>query len=352
MTWLLTVLFGLCIATPACANERPMTGTHVKRFAPIDKAVTKFMDKINCRAAAIAISHHGRILYSRGYGWKDKAKKQPTQPTTLFRIASVSKPITAAIIRILIRAMLISSDTKAFEHLKILPRTDSKKIDARLKDITISHLLEHKAGWDRKKAFDPMFRMKRIQTELHLKHSPTASDVVKYMTTQPLQFTPGEKREYSNVGYCVLGRVIEKATKRSYAQALQKYICEPLKIKDLKLGRSEAKDRDSREVWYPVETWFSVEVMDAHGGLIASAPALCKFMDNYWISGEPRKRGERRSYAFFGSLPGTTSMIRQRPDGYNVAVLFNGRRDLSIRKDTRSLKQWIDDALDIINKKK
>jgi hypothetical protein len=88
--------------------------------------------------------------------------------------------------------------------------------------------------------------------------------------------------------------------------------------------------------------------MDAHGGLIATAPALCEFLHGYWISGEPRLQGHRQNWVFFGSLPGTTAMVRQRRDGVNVAVLLNGRRDKYIDEDNDSLKKAIDLAIDQI----
>ncbi len=208
-------------------------------------------------------------------------------------------------------------------------------------------MLEHKGGWDRDASFDPMFRTKQIEQELQLSHPATPLNVVQYMLTKPLQFTPGEKSVYSNFGYCVLGRVLEKVLKKPYGDCIQQSVCKPLGIKDVKLGHGSAARRDPREVWYPVaEGAFSLDVMDAHGGLIASAPALCRFLDAYWISGDPRLPGQRGDWAFFGSLPGTTALVRQREDGFNVAVLFNGRREKYANEDNDSLKQAIDRAID------
>jgi hypothetical protein len=90
--------------------------------------------------------------------------------------------------------------------------------------------------------------------------------------------------------------------------------------------------------------------MDSHGGLIASAPALCQFLQAYWISGEPRLQGQRGDWTFFGSLPGTTALVRQREDGLNVAVLLNGRRDDHFGEDNDTLKQAIDRAMDKVGK--
>lgn len=334
----------------AGAQDRPVTGKKVADYEPIDHAVLEFMDKIGCTAATVAVSKEGKLLYSRGYGWKDQNRKMPTQPDALMRIASVTKPFTAAAIKNAIRAKELTYDAKAFELIGVKP-PGGKVADPRLHTITVRHLLEHKGGWDRDIAFDPMFITGKIENTLRLNHPTRPVNVIEYMLTQPLQFEPGQKSVYSNFGYCVLGRVLEKVMKKSYAECIQESVLKPSGIKDIKLGFGALNRRDPREVWYPVrENSFSLDVMDAHGGLIASAPALCQFLDAYWISGEPRQSRRRETWLFFGSLPGTTSMVRQRSDGYNIAVLFNGRRDKTSKDDNDALKLSIDKAMDRISK--
>jgi hypothetical protein len=90
--------------------------------------------------------------------------------------------------------------------------------------------------------------------------------------------------------------------------------------------------------------------MDAHGGLIASSVDLVRFMQAYWLSGEPRTPGSNGSHVFFGSLPGTFTMVLQRPDGVDIAVLFNQREGPSgmeyeriqrdMNKAADSVKKW------------
>jgi N-acyl-D-amino-acid deacylase len=333
-------------SAPVVAQERPITGKKVRGFDGLDNAILDFMDTIHCQAATVAVSRDDRLLYSRGYGWLDKDKKKPGPPDALMRIASVSKPITVAAIKNAVRSRQLSLEAKAFKLIAV-KAPGGQPADPRINSITIGQLLEHKGGWDSKQAFDPMFRTKQIEKELHLNGPASPVDVIEYMLTKPLQFTPGEKTAYSNFGYCVLGRVLEKVMKKPYMQCVQQSICRPLGITDIKLGFSDSTKRDRREVCYPVaDNAFSLEVMDAHGGLIASAPALCQFLQAYWISGEPRLPGQRGDLTFFGSLPGTTAMVRQREDGINVAVLLNGRRGNHFNEDDESLKRVVDAAID------
>jgi CubicO group peptidase (beta-lactamase class C family) len=345
----LVVLCGLCpTGGKGAAPDRPMTGKAVADFKPLDDAVLRFMDTVQAPAATVAVSRNGTLVYSRGYGWCDAAKKTPTEPDTLMRIASVSKPMTAAEIKKLIRAKKLTLDSKVFPLLGIKPY-NGKEGDPRLGAITVGQLLKHQGGWDRGKSYDPMFMTGTIAKALQLKGPVTPVNVIQYMLAQPLQFAPGQRSAYSNFGYCVLGRVIEQVTAKPYGDAMAADIFGPGGIRDIKLGRTSSKARDPREVWYPAaDQAFSVEVMDAHGGWIASAPALCRFMDAYWISGEPRDKGSQ-NWTFFGSLPGTSAMARQRPDGFNIAVLLNNRRDNQIDADLSLLARSVNKVFDQIS---
>jgi N-acyl-D-amino-acid deacylase len=345
-TLTLAFLFAAFASSPSVAEELPQTGTPVPAFQPLDEALLEFAKVIDAQAITVAVSKDGELIYSRGYGWRDAEKTQPTSPDALMRIASVAKPITAAAVRQLIRQQKLALDTKPFELLKLTPPSGADP-DPRLKEITVANLLDHKGGWDRDQAFDPMFRIHRVERSLRLRRSAKPVDVIRYMLGQPLQFNPGERYAYSNFGYCVLGRVMEKVTGKPYFDYIRDDLCQPLGITDIKLARNVARARDPREVWYPAPN-VNVEVMDAHGGLIASSPALCTFLDHYWCSGEPRRPRQRQSWIFFGSLPGTTSMVRQRPDGYNIAALYNNRRDDSYEKDDAQLQSLVDKAIDNI----
>lgn len=334
----------IVVSTPFCpAAELPVSGKVVKGFEPVDRAAEEFLNRIDGQAMTVAISRNGVILYSRGFGWRDEARKTQTQPETIMRIASVTKPFTAAAIKTLVRSGKLQLNAKAFDLLKLTPPPGAK-VDPRLKSITIQQLLEHKGGWDREKSFDPMFKIGEVEKDLKLKEPAKPIDVVRWMLGHPLQFDPGERRAYSNFGFCVLGRVIEKVSGKSYGDYVKETVLKTSTIKDMKLGRNLVKDHDPKEVWYPAKN-INVEVMDSHGGWIASASSLCLFMQHYWIDGDPRGGGTAE-WTFFGSLPGTTSMVRQRKDGYNIAVLCNQRREGKSDDDNEKLEKLMDAAVD------
>jgi len=327
------------------ARARPISGTAVREFAPLDRAVLDFMDRIDCQAATVAVSRNGKLVYSRGYGWSDAHQKKPTAPEAIMRIAGLTQRITVVAVKKLIRDGKLSSGTKVFRLLNLKP-PKGVVADPRLYEITVGQLLDNQGGWDAQVTFDPFTRLREIQRSLHLSHRPHPAEVIRYMLGQPLQFEPGRRTAPSNFGFCVLGRVIEKASGQTYEKYIQEEILRPLGVDDMKLARSLPRDRDPHEVWYPVKD-VVVELTDSYGGLVASAPSLCKYLDAYWADGEPREAGEELQFSYSGNFEGTTAYIRQRPDGYNVAVLFNGRRAASKQEeDDRELERIVNDAID------
>lgn len=343
-------LWALLLLVPGLRARTPMTGEAVAGFERVDQEIRSFMTLVDARGAAVAISRDGKLLYSRGYGWRDRDRKQPTRPDTLFRIGSISKAVTAALIKELVREGKLTLDTKVFGMLDLKPARG--RPDERLARITVDHLLEHKGGWAREGTLDPMFRMPDARRELGLKRPLTPTDVVRWMMGKRLDFDPGTKSVYSNLGYCVLGRVVEKTTGQTFGKALDDLLRQPGKIEDLHVGRNSARLRPAREAWYPVrEDTFDLDVMDAHGGMIASAGALCQFMHRHWLHGERRDRASRYQWVVFGSLPGTSAMAEQRLDGIDVAVLVNNRRDRSVEADQTGLRKKLSAAIDAASKK-
>lgn len=336
-------MFLVVLTIPAA--QAPGENKDEAAFEKLDEVIKAHMKTLGAKAATVAVARNGEVLHSRGFGTSDQAGRKPCPPGAMMRVASVSKPVTSAAVREAIASGKLALDDKAFGILGIKDAKNTK-IDPELDKITIRNLLEHKGGWDRGAAFDPMFATARIKSELKLARAVTPADVVRFMRAQPLDFEPGTKVVYSNFGYCVLGRVLEKRLGKPFASCLDDLVFRPNGLSDIKMGADTASRRDPREVEYPSEArQFSIELMDANGGLVASAPALCVFMRHYMLNGERRQGGGRLDWTYFGSLPGTTAMARQLPGGLDVAALFNGRRNQSIDPDNQALRKAVESAL-------
>jgi len=265
---------------------------------------------------------------------------RPVPADAIMRVASLAKPVTAAAIRTLVRDGKLAMDEKLLDLLPIAPHGDP---DPRLKDVTIQNLLDHRGGWNRDKSGDPMFKAIAIAEELEIESPPTREQIASWVFGQPLDFKPGERRAYSNFGYLLLGRCIEKVTGQDATDWIREHI---VKSDDFILARTFPNARDQREPHYfdpgaktpnvyapqrkvkwPDGGWDS-ESMDTHGGWAVTARAYTDFLTRYWISGEPRG-DQGYEYLFHGSLPGTWSIARQRPDGMSWTAIFNQRKDAS-----------------------
>lgn len=333
------------------AAERPITGKAVPEFASLDKVVTDYMDRIGATAASLAVAKDGKLVYARAFGWSDRAHSKPATTKTTFRIASNGKPITAAIIRQLIHAKKLSLDTPVFKFLGLKP-FNGKLGDERLKDVRVRHLIEHKGGWDKSESYDPTYRLRMIQNEMKLRSYPTSTEIIQFMLAQPLQFTPGEKRAYANLGYMILGRVIEKATGQKYNEVVQKFINKPLNVNDIRLSATKPKDRHPNEVYYPMESGLIIELRDSLGGLTASASSLCQFLQKYCMNGDFRNNRLKQRGKHFGShYNSTTALMEQRTDGIDYVVLFNATRNAHYREDHQLLRSTMIQAIDQMNRK-
>ena len=225
----------------------PITGSAVPELAGIDRMMQSFVGDHEAPGAALCLAKDGRIVYARGFGWANVDDRGPVQPDSLFRIASVSKPITAmAIIQLCDREKLELED-RVFQVLGLANDLDP---ESPLRDITISHLLQHTGGWDSGSTFDPLFATNPIARALQVEPPLTQRQVIEFMVRQPLQSTPGERHAYSNFGYVLLGRVIEACSDLSYESYVRQEVLSPLGITGMHLGRSLPEERLEAEVTY------------------------------------------------------------------------------------------------------
>jgi len=286
-------------APQPAGSSLPIAGRPVPELAAFDQLIQQVMAQWGLQGGALALAKDGRLVFSHAYGWADLDAGQPFQPSSLCRIASDSKPFTAVTILRLLDAGKLSLDDKAFRILSGLQPPANATIDPRLDDITIQNLLQHTGGWDSTKSFDPQyppFTYWEAGT-LGVAAPPTAEQIVRFMLSQPLDFDPGTKYVYSNFGYNVLGRVIERITGLSYGDAVQQLVLAPSGISDMRLGRTRLEDRLPGEVRYvnlPDQALvpsvfpgvgyvpnayggYYMEALDAHGGWIATAEDQIRF---------------------------------------------------------------------------
>jgi CubicO group peptidase (beta-lactamase class C family) len=263
-----------------------------------DSFMISLLTKWHVPGAALAVGYKGRLVFARGYGYADLDQRMPVEPNSLFRIASISKPFTAVAILKLVEEGRLSLDDRAFNILGLQPPSWLHVTDPRIWNVTIRELLNHSGGWDRDKTFDPMFNPFMIAQSMHISPPPSCNSIIQYMMAQRLQYDPGTQYAYSNFGYCILGRVIERITGQHYEDFVRSSVLVPMGITDMRVGHTLPTFRAPGEVHYydfsadglaaPVFSnmtknvaWpyggFYLEAMDSHGGWIASAIDLVRF---------------------------------------------------------------------------
>ncbi|WP_227132906.1 serine hydrolase domain-containing protein [Halorubellus salinus] len=356
----------------------PTTGPPLAGVEAFDEHVPDFMRKWDVPAATVAVARGEDLVFTRGYGYADRETDAVVQPDSLFRIGSISKPITAVTVLELVQRGELSLDDRMVDLLPDLVPDGGPK-DPRVGDVTVRNLLTHTAGWSEvEMGYDPVFESRRIAEAEGETTPASAETTLTYVLRQDLSFDPGTAFAYANVGYVFLGRIVEAVTGRSYQEHVQERVLDPLGMDRMQIGNSRRRGRLEDEVRYyddqnresvfpdggtvPVQYGsFSMRTLDAAGGWVGSTVDLCRLfrgfdgMDgvpdvldegtrgtmtarpslDHWEGANqyygkgwfvvPRSTGEPTLW-HNGSVPGSYGFcIRDGPADLTAAVLFNGR---------------------------
>lgn len=163
---------------------------------------------------SIAVSHKGRIILSKGFGYANIELKVPVSTKTKFRIASVSKPMTAVLTAYLYQNKIIDIEIPICDILDDFPK---KKWD-----FNIRQLMSHAAGIRHYKAGDVNYKSS---------HDCIKSGL-KIIKDDRLLYKPGSRFSYSSYGYNIIGAAIQKITEKSFADIIFEYLFIPLKMKN------------------------------------------------------------------------------------------------------------------------
>jgi CubicO group peptidase (beta-lactamase class C family) len=239
----------------------------------IDTQVNKTMSAIGAPGLSLAITQGGRLVFAKAYGYADPTAKTPTNTSNLFRIASVSKAFTSTAILELYANNKLGLDDKVFGPGKLLGTTyGTQPYSKWLQEITVRHLLTHTAGGWPNDSTDPMFK----------NTSMTTAQLISWtLDNYALQNEPGTAYAYSNFGYCLLGRIIEKVTGQSYDAWVKANVLAQSGISDMQIAGNTLAQRAANEVVYGDSSssayQMNVTRMDSHGGWIATPIDLVRF---------------------------------------------------------------------------
>jgi CubicO group peptidase (beta-lactamase class C family) len=216
----------LALTTALAAHGAPAEANLKSQVGP---AIAGLMKQYGIPGASVAIAYQGKMVYQGGFGMSDVAAGEKATAQTRFRIASVSKALTAVtVLRLFEKSLPAALDDKVFGPKGLLPDAAfpeyAKPKDARVLDITLRDLLQHTSGWGID-GYDPQFDLVDVAREMGVPAPASPRTIIAYMLRhRELGAAPGKQVMYSNFGYNILGRIIEHKTGKPYAQAVQESV--------------------------------------------------------------------------------------------------------------------------------
>ena len=316
----------------------------------VDQMVTGLMTKYAISGASLAIGRYGKLVYQKGYGFSEKDQAEEVTPQSVFRLASLSKTYTAAGILKLADEGAISLNDKVFGTEGLLGDEYGMPTDVRVYEITVDQLLYNiGGGWGVASGGDPIdYAPEKNQKEF-----------IEYLFSDwPLAQDPGTAYVYSNTGYWLLARIIERESSMSFEQYLNDIVLKNSGITTLHRTNFKLSDKQPNEV-----TYYDVGANDGQyiydqiatrrdgdGGLISSAPDVLRFVNgidgfsdkpDILSSGMIQKMQSANSISdgwgrghgiwasqnvlfMYGSLPGTRTGWMRHDNGTTAVLLFNG----------------------------
>jgi CubicO group peptidase (beta-lactamase class C family) len=235
----------LCLAIVVAAQELPSTkpeavGLSSERLERIAAVVHRNITDQRIAGAVTLVARRGHVAWFKAQGMADREAGEAMAPDSMFRICSMTKPITSLAIMMLYeegRFLLddpVSKYLPEFKNPKVLvkPASGEPYTIPAAREITIRDLLRHTSGityhWN--SDLGPMYKTANVAHGL-LPYDGTIEDSVKRLATQPLLFSPGDKWEYS-LGVDVLGRLVEVVSGKPLDEFFRARIFEPLGMKD------------------------------------------------------------------------------------------------------------------------
>lgn len=339
-----------------------------KQVLYFEKRLNKFLKYWNIQGASVSIAKEGEVIYSKGFGYADTTAKVPVQSNHLFRMASVSKLITAvAVMQLKENGKLSLNDYVFGENgvLNFAPYNDYR--DKKVEQIKVKHLLNHSGGWTARYG-DPMFINNTIAKRIDKKELITTEDVIAYMLTKRLHFRPGTASYYSNLGFAILSKVVEAKSGMPYETYVKANVLMPLGITEMSLGKNRHEEWLPNEVSYyeqpdaikvssiygtgeevrKCDGGSNIEALQGAGAWIGSSLDMLKLVltvdgdDSYFdiLSKESveemttpvstgyspygwRTTNYRGDWLRTGTLAGSTALVKKGSNGLSYVILCN-----------------------------
>jgi CubicO group peptidase (beta-lactamase class C family) len=333
----------------AFETSRPLSVPAIPAFgfatedmsAAIDSTVANYMNEWGIPGGAVAITHTdcdksgvctNNLIFAKSYGYWNVNQKQFAEPDTRFRLASVSKAITAMAIMTMVHDGTLTLNDKPFPlpDLGILIGGFPPDLyplglfNSELSETTVDEMLHHAGGWNRGAPGAPDLTSYDILSGLETyirgltgisQGPPDCTTLMSFVETQPLQFKPGTQTQYANVGFCALSEVIRETSGKSYFNYLNANVLTPLGMNDTAMGKTPESERQDREAIYydttdpsqkslfppyknvaaPYSDIGALEAQEGAGGVLSTSIDVARFAAAI-ASGQPANLSGGSSY--------------------------------------------------------
>ena len=276
-------------------------GLDATRLKNIDKHFNRYVDEGRLAGYAVAVARHGKVAHFGMYGHKDSETSAPITDDTMYRIYSMTKPITSIALMMLVERGLLQLTDPVSKFIPSFGETRVWNTGTVLKPLTnaltepirIWHLLTHTAGmtygWMYSDLVDDMYR--RAGFEAGVAYKDSLEVVCDKYAALPLVFQPGSSWNYS-VATDIVGRVIEVVCKMPLDEFFDKNIFQPLEMHDTGFWVPEEKHERVASLYRYDETNHKKakisgfansgldkpEFLSGGGGLISTADDYFKFI--------------------------------------------------------------------------
>jgi CubicO group peptidase (beta-lactamase class C family) len=233
-TYFRLALLGLLVAATPAAAQSPAVASAAGAAAKPTGALTRQLDdyvklyeQAGLFSGSVLVADQGRVVLQKGYGLADRAAGTPNTPDTKFRIGSLTKQFTAALVLRLVEQGQLKLDGRVGDYLPDYPSAAGRAL-------TLHQLLTHTAGlpeYTTQPAFAPVANTPQ-----------TPAQLVALFAKLPLDFAPGSRFRYSNSNYILLGAIIEKVTGKSYAQVFEALLARPAGLRATAYAPTEPAD--------------------------------------------------------------------------------------------------------------
>jgi CubicO group peptidase (beta-lactamase class C family) len=233
MRVLLSVLVALVLELPALSQTNAAkAGMDAARLARIPTRMKGFVEQGTIAGAVTLVQRHGALAHLEAVGWQDLEAKKPMRADSIFQIMSMTKPVTAVGIMILLEEGKLALSDPVEKHLPefrgmwLIDSRDEKtrSLKRPSRPITIRDLLTHTSGM----VPNPPEGLKELYTRM----DHTLAEAVLAGSQHPLEFEPGTRWQYCNLGIATLGRIIEMVAGQPFETFLEERIFKPLGMKD------------------------------------------------------------------------------------------------------------------------